>query len=315
MTKCVYCGKKFCDAHRLRENHECLAIIIPDVKNYLINQYQKLDSIEGEPKEAFIKRADILAAIKRPGITIKLCEYIIKKFPDAHEAVYLAGTQLEKLKNLRQALDLYKKALEMAPSNDLYDRSYNKLASSIVLEFKKRYRTAKKKYDTLNVKDQEIILQHLSYDELAVKIDELYVPPRLRKMISDMKNQVAKTMLTVPQQIEFIKEKYSIETLKNDSDKYSVDLGNGHAVILNLKNYPKIPEFEFAVYIEEQFRTEKLNERLYSLRTWSETQPYNLMDVIDELKACLGFYGIGKIQISQQFINLAKQTAKEDAPN
>ncbi|MHA1109466.1 MAG: AN1-type zinc finger domain-containing protein [Promethearchaeota archaeon] len=315
MTKCAYCGRKFCDTHRLSENHECLAQIVTDVKKYLIMQYQKLDIIEGEPQEAFFRRAEIFATIKRPGITIKLSEYIVDNFPDAHEAIFLAATQYEKLKNYRQALNFYREACEIELSNKQYDRSYNLLAGKVVLEFKKRFRTAKRSFDTLEEKDQELILEHHAYDDLAFLIDDLYTPPRLKKMLANMKNRVAKTILTIPQQVEFIRGKFSMEPVSEGSTKYSVDLGNGHAVLIDLKNYPKIPEFEFPVYMEEQFNIEKLAERLYTLRTWSETQPYNLTDVIIELKACLGFYGIGKIQISQQFSNLAKQTAKEHAPN
>jgi proteasome lid subunit RPN8/RPN11 len=292
-----------------------LAQIVTDVKKYLITQYKKLDSILGEPEEDFFRRAEIFATIKRPGITIKLCEYIAENFPSTHEAVYLAATQYEKLNDYRKALNKYKEACELDPSNNLYDRSYNLLAGKVVLEFKKRFRTANKKFDSLEEKDQELILEHPTYDDLAFQIDDLYTPPRLRKMIANLKNRVAKTILTIPQQLEFVREKFSIELVSEDSKKYSIDLGNGHAVLIDLKNYPKIPEFEFAVYIKEKFKVEKLQERLYTLRTWSETQPYNLTDVITELKACLGFYGIGKIQISQQFINLAKQTAREHSPN
>ena len=109
----------------------------------MIDQYQKLDSIEGELDEALVKRAEVLATIKRPGVTIKLCDYIIENFPDSHEAIYLSGSQHEKLKNKRQALNGYKRALEIAPNNNLYSRSYNLLATKLVLEFKKRFRTAK----------------------------------------------------------------------------------------------------------------------------------------------------------------------------
>ncbi len=145
MNKCTYCGKKFCDPHRLRENHDCLAQIVTDVKNYLIVQYQKLEIVEGEPKDDLFRRAGIFATIKRPGITIKLCEYIIDNFPDAHEAIFLAATQHEKLKNYRQALNLYRDACEMELSNKEYDKSYNLLAGKVVLEVKKRFRTAKEK--------------------------------------------------------------------------------------------------------------------------------------------------------------------------
>ena len=102
MNKCLYCGKRFCDTHRLSENHECLGTIVTDVKAYLIEQYNKLDTEPGEPPEAFLKRAEILATIKRPGVTIKLCEYIMENYPEAHEAVFLAATQYEKLKKYKR---------------------------------------------------------------------------------------------------------------------------------------------------------------------------------------------------------------------
>lgn len=315
LNKCAYCGKKFCDTHRLRENHDCLAQIVTDIKNYLIEQYTKLEIVEGEPKDDLFRRAGIFATIKRPGITIKLCEYIIENFPDAHEAIFLAATQHEKLKNYRQALNLYKDACEMDLSNKEYDRSYNLLAGKVVLEQKKRFRTAKKKFDTLEEKDQEIILEHHTYDDLAFQIDDLYTPPRLKKMLLNLKNRVAKSILTLTQQLEFIREKFEANQLETKPNKYSVALGNGYGIIIDLEDYPKMPKFEFPFNIEEKIPAESLPERLFSLRTWSETQPYNLADVILELKACLGFYGFGKMQISQQFINLAKQTAREHAPN
>jgi len=315
LTKCAYCGKKFCDTHRLSENHECLAQIVTDVKKYLIAQYEKLDSVVGEPLDALIRRAEILATIKRPGVTIKLCEYIVDNFQDAHEALYLAATQHEKLLEYKQALNLYKEVGEIAPDNNLYDRSYNLLAGKIVLEFKKRFRTARDPFDTLEEKDQDLILLHPSYDELALKVDELYIPAGLKEQIYGLKNKVSKEISTKAQQLELIKENFPIEQLESYPKKYSVDLGNSYSVILDLENYPKPPDFELPSYIEEEFKVETLPNRLYSLRTWLETQPYNLADVISELKACLAFFGFGKLQISQQFLDLVKKTAVEHAPN
>jgi proteasome lid subunit RPN8/RPN11 len=315
LNKCIYCEKKFCDTHRLSENHECLAHIVTDVKAFLIDQYQKLDSIKEDHADSFEKRAEILATIKRPGVTIKLCEYIMENFPDSHIAVYLAASQHEKLLEYNQALNLYKKAVEMEPENKLYNRSYNLLGTKLVLEFKKRFRTAKKTFDTIEEKDEEIILKHLSYEDLALKIDELYTPPKLQKMISDMKKGISKNSLNISQQMELIKEKFDIEALPSNPNKYTVDLGNNYSVILDLSEYPKMPKFEFAYFVEEKLSAKVLPEMLHSLRTWSETQPYNLTDVISELKACLGFFRFGKLQISQQFIDLIKQTARDHAPN
>jgi len=315
LNKCIHCEKKFCDAHRLSENHECLARIVTDVKAFLIDQYKKLDTIVGDPKDAFLKRAEILVSIKRPGVSIELCNYIRENFDNSPEAIYLAATQCEKLKSYKKALDLYREACVIVPENALYDRSYNLLASKLVLEFKKRFKTAKKAFDTIDEKDQEIILRHLGYEELTLQIDELYTPPELKEKILDLKNYVSQNILDISQQMELIKEKFPLESLSPESTKYSINLGNGYSIIMNVQNYPKYPIFEFPFFIEEKFDIGSLSQRLYFLRTWSETQPYAIVNVISELKACLGFFGFGKVQLSEQFINMAKQTAREHAPN
>ncbi|MBN2155914.1 MAG: Mov34/MPN/PAD-1 family protein [Candidatus Lokiarchaeota archaeon] len=287
-----------------------------DIKGFLIEQYQKLDTIEGEPAEALLKRAEIIISIKRPGVAVELCEYMRDNYPEvAQLATYLAATQYEKLKNFEHALNMYKEAYTLEPENSLFIKSYQDLARTLLLEFKGRFKTAINAFDTLEPKDMEIIRKYPSYSELERKVDELYTPPRLKELIAQKKTRIKEQIFNVSQQIKKASNMFTIEKLDNYENRYSVDLGENYAVFMDLSDYPDPPKFEFPVFIVEKLSTQSLSDRLYSLRTWLKSEPYSLTEVLRELKACLGFYGFGKIQISQQFLNLAKQTAKEHAPN
>ena len=79
------------------------------------------------------------------------------------------------------------------------------------------------------------------------------------------------------------------------------------SVKVDLTNFPMRPILEIPNSVKEKIGD--LNVILGSLRNWNEFHDTDVVVVLNELKACLGYYGYGKILISRSFVDLVYEEA------
>jgi tetratricopeptide (TPR) repeat protein len=330
--KCKLCDKKICNEHRLPESHNCVEIDRNKQNSIYINTNEnestqlktKLEKNETnkvvypEIIESLLQEAEILNDIRRPGLALKKYNKIIEKNPDFAEIWYYRGLILSKLGKSKDAVKSFRKAYELEPNNPEYRK---KIESVKATEFRNFLGPTiveteiEKEVKPVKIEDEQEENNNFNYEEI---LESEHVPQYIKDKFThakvkreQFKGKIGDPLLII-KQIDLIKGSYETTSHGTKEQIVYVKIAPGFSVKVDLTNYPKRPILELPYDIKKKFGD--LNEILRSLRTWKKFDNSDVLFVLNELKACIGIYGYGKVLLSRRFVEVVFQEANIHAP-